>query len=216
MYPLHLERTEGCIYIGISIDYRRIPHRFHTPCHSLSGFLGCSCMLVVRTTPSPLLLRRRKAPSPFRCYYHPSLLHLPPYASSYTIDYVRSQSAFQRSRVLYPRRELPYTLLSQSRLFQGLPGPFAFPKSTFCTYLTRLPLCSSITRLSSRRILRASARWPAKSRNFSNGFFPLERRKKERVLIVVSQVCWTNTRWWGGARSKWSLIFEEIRSVFHR
>lgn len=136
------------------------------------------------------------------------------YASSYTIDYVRSQSAFQRSRVLYPRRELPYTLLSQSRLFQGL--PFAFPKSTFCTYLTRLPLCSSITRLSSRRILRASARWPAKSRNFSNGFFPLERRKKERVLIVVSQVCWTNTRWWGGARSKWSLIFEEIRSVFHR
>lgn len=34
-------------------------------------------MLVVRTTPSPLLLRRRKAPSPFRCYYHPSLLPLP-------------------------------------------------------------------------------------------------------------------------------------------
>lgn len=192
------------MYIYRNID-RRIPHRFHTPCHPLSGFLGCSCMLVVRTTPSPLLLRRRKAPSPFRCYYHPSLLPLPPYASS-----------FQRSRVLYPRRELPYTLLSQSRLFQGLPRPFAFPKSTFCTYLTRLPLCSSITRLSSRRILRASARWPAKSRNFSNGFFPLERRKKERVLIVVSQVCWTNTRWWGGARSKWSLIFEEIRSVFHR
>lgn len=174
-------------------------------------------MLVVRTTPSPLLLRRRKAPSPFRYYYHPSLLPLPPYASSYTIDYVRSQSAFQRSRVLYPRRELPYTLLSQSRLISRLAGSVCIPQINLL-YLSNPS--SSLFFYNSSQLspnftsIRSLAGEKSK---FFEWIFP-SRTKEEGACtdIVVSQVCWTNTRWWGGARSKWSLIFEEIRSVFHR
>lgn len=212
VYPLHLERTEGCIYIGISIVGF---HTDSTPPATLfqDSWVAHACWSFA----PPLHPCSSAAGKPLR--RSDAIITLPSSLFLCIFLHYRLRSLPERfptfARIV-SRRELPYTLLSQSRLFQGLPGPFAFPKSTFCTYLTRLPLCSSITRLSSRRILRASARWPAKSRNFSNGFFPLERRKKERVLIVVSQVCWTNTRWWGGARSKWSLIFEEIRSVFHR
>lgn len=136
-------------------------------------------MLVVRTPPPPLPLRRLK-PSPFRCYYHalPSPSFLPSHMHLLTTVPLSSLfQAFQHSHVLYPRREVLFLRFSITFFFSSLISRLTFARFSQISQLRRLlePV--------SRRVLSHCSDWAAKSRIFRVDFSPRTKRERERERV---------------------------------
>lgn len=140
-------------------------------------------MLVVRTPPPPLSLRRLK-PSPFRCYYHPSLSPSLLPSHMHLLTTVPRKLALPSfptfTRIVSPKRGPFLTLLHDLFFSDSL-----ISRLTFARF-------SQIGQL--RRVLHIVMRLGGEKSNFSSGFFSSnEERVEGRWMLHLDDTCSTST-----------------------